>query len=49
MRKSMLFLDPVTLKHKVMKYSRKERDYVTLFEGTRNECVSFMMNAHNRK
>lgn len=39
----MLFQDPITLNHKVMKYSKKERDYVTLFEGSRNECISFMM------
>lgn len=39
----MLFKDPVTLNHKVMKYSKKVRDYVTLFEGSRTECIAFMM------
>ncbi len=38
----MLFKDPITLNYKVMKYSKKERDYITLFEGSRNECISFM-------
>ena len=39
----MLFRDDNNFNYKVMKYSKKDHDYVVLFEGTRSECVTFMM------
>ena len=39
----MLFRDDKNFNYKVMKYSKKQHDYVVLFEGTRSECVTFMM------
>ena len=41
--KVMLFNDCENSTYKVMKYSRKERDYVVLFKGTRSECINYMM------
>lgn len=40
---AMLFNDIENSTYKVIKYSRKERDYVVLFKGTRDECVNYMM------
>lgn len=43
-RRPMLFTDPITKQHFVLKYSAKAKDYVRVFEGSYNECVSFMMS-----
>ena len=43
-RRSMLFTDPITKQHFVLKYSAKAKDYVKVFEGSYTECVSFMMS-----
>jgi len=41
--RKMLFTDPLTKQHFVMKYSAKVKYYVKIFEGSRNECISFIM------
>lgn len=40
--RKMLFTDPLTKQHFVLKYSAKAKDYVKVFEGSYNECVNFM-------
>ena len=40
--RKMLFTDPLTKQHFVLKYSAKAKDYIKVFEGSYNECVNFM-------